>query len=347
MPAASASVLLAEDDPASAKLLEIILLNAGMEVVRVEDGEAALATLARRSFDVLVTDWMMPKMDGIELCRRVRAEVPEHPALIMLTALASPEARSHALGSGADDFLGKPAAPKAVVEAVRGAIARRLQPTPTSTHAPAPTVVRHVPFVSLGIAGSTGGPAVLGLLLPRLSLGDNVCAFVVQHGPAWMLEDLVKRLSDQCSVPVSLGRTGLVPSGNQIIVAPGDHHMVLDRTPLGIRLLSTAPENYVRPAADPLFRSLAACSGRFTLAVVLTGLGRDGGLGTVAIRDAGGSVLIQARSTCVAPHMPQTVVDLSLPHEEIPVDGLAPRISARVESLSRQLGKTPKHASAV
>lgn len=344
MPAASASVLLAEDDPASAKLLEVILQNAGLDVVHVSDGEAALALLARRPFDVLVTDWMMPKIDGIELCRRVRAEIPEHPALIMLTALASPEARSHALASGADDFLGKPAAPKAVVDAVRGAIARRLQPSPKTPQTQAAKPVRNVPFVAVGVAASTGGPAALGLLLPRLWLSEHVCTFVVQHGPAWMLEDLVKRLADQTKVPVVLGRTGLVPQGNQIIVGPGDHHMVLDRTPLGLRLLSTAPENYVRPSADPLFRSLAACCGRFTVGVVLTGLGRDGGLGAVAIRDAGGGIMIQARSTCVAPHMPQTIVDLSIEHEEIPLDTIASRITSRAEVLARQLQKQEAQA---
>lgn len=337
MSEASSRVLIAEDDPVSGRLLEIALAHAGFDVRRADNGETALALLKQVEFGALVTDWLMPEMDGIELCRRLRAEVPHRPAVIMLTALASQEARSHALASGADDFLGKPSEPAVVAQVVRAALARRAQPSPSSADL---CPVKHTgvpPFVALGVAASTGGPAALGAFLSALKPGPETCVFVVQHGPAWMMEDLVKRLRERSALPVELATSGVVARAGHVFVAPGERHMVLDSQTGRIRLLDTAPENYVKPAADPLFKSLVVACGRFTIGVVLTGLGRDGALGAAAIAGAGGAVFVQEPADCVAPHMPQTVLDFGVTRAALPLAALSSKVGSEAKSFSLEL----------
>lgn len=336
---ASSRVLIAEDDPVSGRLLEIALVHAGFDVERTDNGEAALALMKSHSFGALVTDWLMPEMDGIELCRRLRTEVTYRPAVIMLTALASQEARRHALASGADDFLGKPAEPAVVAQVVRSALAKREQPSPRPEGLVPYAFSGVAPFVALGMAASTGGPAALAQVLAGLNPHPQVCTFVVQHGPAWMVEDLVKRLRERIGLPVALASAGLVAKPGHVVVAPGERHLVLDPLTGRLCLLDTALENYVKPAADPLFKSLVAACGRFSIGVVLTGLGRDGALGAAAIAAAGGAVLVQDPMDCVAPHMPQTVIDLGVTQASVPLSELAPLLNSKAASLAIELGR--------
>jgi len=287
----------------------------------------------------------MPEMDGIELCRRVRAEIDHRPAVVMITALASSESRTLALASGADDFLAKPVDPAAVVNAVTAAVSRRNQPSPSSALLRA--VPRHgdVPFVALGIAASTGGPAALCALLSQLRPSEQTRTFVVQHGPAWMMDDLVAQLQRRSPLKIVLASPGVRPEANQVLVAPGARHMILDPDTYRVRLLDTVAENYVKPAADPLFRSLAVACGPFTIAAVLTGLGRDGGLGTVEIASRGGAVFIQTPGDCVAPNMPQTVLDLGIAKASLPLIELAARISEETHRLGADLTNSSRALS--
>jgi signal transduction histidine kinase len=103
-------VLIAEDDPASRRLLEVAIGKLGYEPVVTHDGEEALAVLqGEGSPDVAILDWMMPEMDGPEVCRRVRADAARHrPYIILLTARVQPEDLVEGLSAGADDYVRKP-----------------------------------------------------------------------------------------------------------------------------------------------------------------------------------------------------------------------------------------------
>lgn len=102
-------ILIAEDDEISRKMLRRILLKDGNEVTAVEDGLKALALLKNETPDILVTDWMMPDLDGSELTRRVRAlDLPGYVYVILLTALTEKERIIEGLDAGADDYITKP-----------------------------------------------------------------------------------------------------------------------------------------------------------------------------------------------------------------------------------------------
>ena len=101
-------ILVAEDELTNALLLKRLLTKAGYSVVLANNGTEAIKQLKSEKFDALLTDWMMPQMDGIELIRRTRQEIKPLPYIIMVTALVSESAKNYALESGADNYVAKP-----------------------------------------------------------------------------------------------------------------------------------------------------------------------------------------------------------------------------------------------
>lgn len=125
---AEAHVLIVEDDPALAELLRYNLESAGFSAMVEADGDDAISAIREREPDVLVLDWMIPSLSGIDVCRRVRA-MPERRDLpiIMLTARSEETDKVLGLEAGADDYMVKPFSPKELVARIR-AILRRSRP---------------------------------------------------------------------------------------------------------------------------------------------------------------------------------------------------------------------------
>jgi DNA-binding response OmpR family regulator len=119
----SERILLVEDEPAIAESIAYVLSGEGYEVETVADGEAALAAAREREWDLLVLDVMLPRLSGVEVCRRVRAEsaVP----ILMLTARSAEADRVLGLESGADDYVPKPFSMPELVSRVRAILRRR------------------------------------------------------------------------------------------------------------------------------------------------------------------------------------------------------------------------------
>lgn len=333
-------VLVAEDDATSRLVLERALVKGGYSVEVSRDGSEALERLKRESFDILMTDWMMPQMDGIELIRQVRTSVKPVPVIIMTTALASAEARAHALRSGADDFLAKPVTPKGVMKTLSSCLARRRQPPLSIVKATvevSPCKPTLPPFVGVVVATSTGGPDALLQVFRAVPDSCRAAFFVVQHAPAWMLESFVPRLQQETALKVHLAEAGMRVSEGQVYLAPGDRHLCIVPGKLVIELNQNDEENFVRPAADPLFRSAASAFGRHCVAVVLTGLGRDGTLGAARVAENGGTVLAQDPATTVISSMPQSVISAGLAREVLPLEAIGASIARHVGLMSEDL----------
>ncbi len=102
-------ILVADDDPIGRKLLENTLVKSGYKVVAVEDGLKALALFNDDFFPIVLTDWMMPGMDGLELCQAIRdTQLPGYVFIILLTARDAKDDIITGLKAGADDYLSKP-----------------------------------------------------------------------------------------------------------------------------------------------------------------------------------------------------------------------------------------------
>jgi two-component system chemotaxis response regulator CheB len=340
-------ILIAEDDLTSAHLLHRTLLKAGHAVTVAHDGRQALLALqqaceARTPFDALLTDWMMPEIDGIELIRRARALPRPVPAIMMLTTLSSEQARTHALQAGADDYLAKPYEPRQVLLRLNDCLRRRDQPLPqpqrpgpdagSATRGPA----SQPPCVGVAITASTGGPQAMIEVIRGLPVTDRAAFFLVVHGPAWMLETFAQRLQQETRMKVHLAADGQQAAPGEVYLARGDRHLCV-QADLRLRLIDEPPENFVRPAADPLFRSVARAFGRYSVAVVMTGLGRDGALGSEHIAAVGGVVVVQDPATAVAASMPQSVIALGVARDITPLHSLPAAISRYIDTLALAL----------
>ncbi|MCA9049534.1 MAG: chemotaxis-specific protein-glutamate methyltransferase CheB [Planctomycetaceae bacterium] len=194
------------------------------------------------------------------------------------------------------------------------------------------------PYVdAVVIAVSTGGPNALAAIMPGLPGNLGVPVLIVQHMPPMFTKLLAERL-DQCS-PLSVreGTDRAVIRPNDVWLAPGDYHMVVQRfgTEVRIGLNQAAPENSCRPAADVLFRSAAEVYGGAVLAVVLTGMGRDGTEGCRVLRQKGATVFAQNAASCTVWGMPRTVEEAGLADKIIPLNQVAAEIAKTVRSRIR------------
>lgn len=186
--------------------------------------------------------------------------------------------------------------------------------------------VRRVEVVA--IASSTGGPQALTELLTELPRDFPVPIVIVQHMPAEFTKNLADRLDSSCPLTIREASAGDVLKAGVVLIAPGDHHMVLHRNEnqrVTVSLNQGPMENSCRPAADVLFRSVADIYGAASLGVVLTGMGKDGLAGSRVLNDTGGRVIVQDEASSVVWGMPGEIAraglaDAVLPLRELPCE---------------------------
>ncbi len=186
---------------------------------------------------------------------------------------------------------------------------------------------------ALAIASSTGGPqALLTLFAALKGRVLPVPVFITQHMPPNFTTILAEHISKAFGGDCHEAKDGEAVKNGSIYVAPGDYHMIAERSGTGtvLRLTQTPPENYCRPSADPMLRSLAAIYGRNLLAVVLTGMGSDGSPGAAEVVRQGGTVAAQNEATSVVYGMPRAVAEAKLVKAILPLDQMAPYVSKAV-----------------
>lgn len=341
----SARILVAEDDIISAKVLLATLDKGGYESVHAVDGQEALETLRTERFDLLITDWMMPRMDGIALLRQMHGEIASPPLALMLTGLGSDLAKSHALDSGAEDFLVKPIDPDEVLQILADLLERRGSPiTPAERRvdtslmdAATPQTAPDPPCAAVALAAGGGGAAALLEVLRHVPRSCAAAIFAVTHGRPWVIEELVPRLEQEIGLTVKVPESGMPVAPGVVYVAPWGRHLTVHPTGRSLMLTDDVPENLVRPSADVLFRSVASAFGRHAIAAVLTGTGRDGRRGVVEIAARGGIVLAQDPDDATAPGMPRSALSSGVVRESRPLSELAETIAGYVERVAGSL----------
>lgn len=324
-------ILIVEDELTNAILLKRVINKAGFNTVVAHSGAEALKQIDAEKFDAVLTDWMMPQIDGIELIRQIRKKIKNPPYIIMITALVSEGARSYALESGADDYIAKPIDVDEVLTRLKDGLKRHKQDIPENLNS---IVTRDVdvipPYVGVFLASSTGGPPALLEVFKNVDKSLKAAYFIVQHGPAWMLETFSMRLAKETGFVVNIASNNMTPETGNIYLAPGDKHMRIDKGTYKIALDSGPKENFVRPSADPLFSSAAELFGKYALAVVLTGLGSDGARGLTEIASAKGNIIIQDPDTAIAASMPRSAIKTGIKHKKAKLENIGKLINETV-----------------
>ena len=181
----------------------------------------------------------------------------------------------------------------------------------------------------LAIGSSTGGPQALFKVLGELGPSLNVPVVITQHMPATFTAILAEHIQNASKRPTKEAANGDVLQAGHIYVAPGDYHMLIvsEGTQRVIRVNQDPPENFCRPAVDPMFRSIAKIYGGTALGVILTGMGHDGRDGGRVLVDAGGTIICQDEPSSVVWGMPGAAATAGLASQVVPLDQMASTIA--------------------
>ena len=186
----------------------------------------------------------------------------------------------------------------------------------------------------IAIGSSTGGPQALFQVVAQLR-GLAQPVLITQHMPATFTTILAQHIQRQCEVVCAEAKDGEPVVGGRVYIAPGDNHMLVVNRGAGphISLTKDPPENFCRPAVDPMLRSIVAHYGRKVLAVVLTGMGQDGMRGCGVVAEAGGLVVAQDEASSVVWGMPGAVATAGHANAVLPVG----EIGAHVRQLASRV----------
>ena len=338
-------------------LVDVLNADRELEVVgEADEGKRAIELCKNLRPDVMTLDMMLPVMSGVAVTEYVMAYCPT-PILIVSASTNRGELYKtyDALAAGAVDVLEKPLgnAPAGcwerdfvglvkivsrvrVITHIRGklasaGLARPSPPEATSSNGFGPKSI-------IAIGGSTGGPAAIVQILRGLPASFAIPILLVIHigGPfsaafAEWLDGLspfrVRHAVDGETLP-RFGESGMV-------IAPPDKHLVVKGGKL--RLTHDPERNFCRPSVDVLFESLAAEAGGQTAACLLTGMGRDGASGLLALRKAGAITIAQDEASSVVFGMPREAIQIGAATRVLALDQIAPALAAvaRADDLRR------------
>ena len=339
--------VLVVDDSALMRQFISDILNGDprIEVIgTARDGRDALAQIQKLKPDLVTMDVEMPNMDGLQALEEI---MRTHPLpVIMLSSVTQQGAETtlKALALGCVDFIGKPSGSislniktigQEIIDKVIAASTAKVRtkagvfPAQKHTLPHAPDFRRMNPPMNftgrrdiVAIASSTGGPMALSELIPKLPKKFPVPIVITQHMPKEFTTSFAKRLNDTSEVEVVEGFEGLTLKPGRVVIAPGGSHLIVKRrNGTAVCALSDAPPVLsVKPAANIMFLSVADEYGGNVLCVILTGMGRDGTDGAMALKRKGAYVIAESQKTCVVYGMPKSAVDAGIVDEVLPLN---------------------------
>lgn len=334
-------VLIVDDSALMRQLIgDIIKTDPRLEVAgTARDGRDALTQIQKLKPDLVTMDVEMPNMDGLKALEEIMRVCPLPVVMVSSLTQAGAETTLKALNLGCVDFVPKPSGSisinikevgRELIEKIIAASTAQIKPL-SKFGMKSFSGVRMAPPSSMGlprridivaIASSTGGPMALSDLIPKLPAKFPVPIVITQHMPKEFTGSFAKRLNDSSKVEVLEGFAGLTLKPGRVVIAPGGSHLLIKRrSGTAICDLSDAPPVLsVKPAANIMFLSIADEYGGNVLTVILTGMGRDGTDGAIALKRLGAYVIAESQKTCVVYGMPKAAVDAGVVDEILPLN---------------------------
>jgi two-component system, chemotaxis family, protein-glutamate methylesterase/glutaminase len=339
----SVRVLVVDDSALMRELIGGILSSdPEIEVVgTVSDPYAAREKIKQLNPDVLTLDIEMPRMDGLTFLDKIMTLRPMPVVMVSSLTQEGAEATLKALEGGAVDFVAKPAINLQaglkekrdeivlkVKTAARARVQRRLQ-VPGKEPAPRRATYSSTEKI-VAIGASTGGVEAVNQVFMSMP-ADGPAILLTLHMPENFTASFARRLNAACAMNVAEARDGdrLLPG--HAYVAPGSTHLRLGRSGANYVCVVKGNERVSGhcPSVDVLFHSTAEAAGKNAIGVILTGMGKDGAEGLLAMRRAGASTLGQDEGSCVVYGMPKAAFDRGAVETEAPLHRMAEEILNR------------------
>ena len=341
-------VLVVDDSALIRSLLsEIIRQDPELELVgAAPDAFVAKDMVMQLKPDVITLDIEMPKVDGLTFLDRLMKARPTPVVMISTLTEKGADATIRSLELGAIDFIAKPKlnVTQGIGEYQKEIVAKIKVAAASKPKARVPSIAstRAIPLVYQGtetivaIGASTGGTEAIRQVLETLSPAFPATV-ITQHMPPNFTRSFAVRLNTICKIQVKEAQDGerLLP-GNAYI-APGDKHLEIVRHGADYRvsLNNGALVSGHKPAVDVMFQSLAKVAGMNTVATILTGMGKDGAQGLLALKQAGAITMAQNEESCVVYGMPKAAIDIGATDNVYSLDKMSLALSKAVEKISK------------
>ncbi|HAZ42940.1 MAG TPA: chemotaxis response regulator protein-glutamate methylesterase [Cyanobacteria bacterium UBA11369] len=322
-------IAIVDDMPIAVEALRRIILTVpNYEIAWIaHNGEEAVAKCAQDTPDLILMNLIMPVMDGIEATRRIMSNSP-CAILIVTSSLETHSGKVfEAMGYGALDAINTPsfgaknAQGGSELLTKLSRIAQLVGKSKPNPKAKIPQLKSTVPPL-LAIGSSTGGPQALAAILSLLPENFNAAVAIVQHVDAEFAPGLAEWLNNQSKLPVSLATANAHLEVGKVVIAATNDHLILQPN---LRLKYTQePRDYpYHPSVDRFFHSVAEHWVGKGVGVLLTGMGKDGAKGLLALRGAGWHTIAQDRASCVVYGMPKAAIELDAAVEVLPLEAIA------------------------
>ena len=334
------------------------------------DAQTAREMIKTLNPDVLTLDVNMPGMNGLDFLERLMRLRPMPVVMVSSYTQSASDTTLRALEAGAVDFIGKPRADagqsmeiyaEELVEKIRAARSARVRSITTEKPLAKVTGSQTPPQGSLGVTkstivtkppsaqptpttlasnasgkiiflgASTGGTEAIKEFL--LGIPANCPPIlVVQHMPENFTASFARRLDSLCAPNVIEAQGNERVTPGTVYISPGHSHLLIRRSAGGYltELSKANPVNRHRPSVDVLFDSAAQCVGRQALAVILTGMGKDGAQGMLRMRQAGAKTFGQDEASCVVYGMPREAFLVGAVEEQCALDEMAKRVMTAI-----------------
>ena len=346
--AAPVRLMIVDDSPvARAVLSRMISAHKQFEVVALAaDASEALATLEEHRVDIVLLDVEMPGASGLDALPQI-IEKGEGAKVLIVSSNCEDgaEAAVKALALGAADTLPKPGAGTFVgrfadvlAERLRK-IARADADDAEQLRAERKANLRPMPLekpACLALGASTGGLHALNEFFAALPPTVDVPILITQHLPPVFMPFFARQIQSASGRPARVAQTGLRLKKGEILVAPGDAHLGLRKQGgyVYAELVEGPASSGCLPSVDTMFAGLAEAFGPEGMGIVLSGMGRDGLVGSAALVEQGGSVLVQDQHSCAVWGMPRAVSDAGLASAILPPPDLAIAAAAAVQGIA-------------
>ena len=328
--------ILIVDDSAFMRLLlsDILDEDSELEVVGVAvDGKDAVEKSLLLKPDVMVLDMNMGEYSGLYAVKHVMSANPLPILILSSVGNTNLNPIFDALELGAVDYINKPITGGSKIRQMHYELIRAVKsvasakPRATNINSNGLNRLPHTfdktsKFHVIVIGASTGGPTAIEKVITSLPANLTVPVLICQHMPANFITSFAKRLDSLSSLNVVVGRKGMKPQAGMIIIAPGNSNMIVQRSKTKEVVIGFSEEKYKEynnPSINALMLSVAACYENKAICTLLTGMGKDGVHGVIAIKKKGGLTIAQDEASSIIFGMPKMAIESGAVDQVLPI----------------------------